>query len=714
VLPYEIGEIDHVISFMSLSKMKDDGRAVLIVGGVMGKTEDARREGYRGKAKRLFYSYLYNQYNVVDHFTAAGDLYSKQGAKFPVDIIVINGKGKSERDLPAADLPKVYSSYEQLKEKLDEASRMESRGVRSTAGVTGGEATVGTGEREGLDRGTVRPSERAGVEREEPRAGGEPSVSEAGRGAAKPTEPTRAKPSERKLSSLDVLERGNTGQEPVPFSGEGSQRGVGTDVQRSRPESLGGPSTVAGTRVESRLEDRRGLEEETDTQVTYKPHSEAASVGTLVPVAMRDAIEQSLTRLEDQVGDLDSYVAKSLDMDVEDLRANFSAEQVDALALSIQNASKGKGFIIGDQTGIGKGRVVAAMIKYAIVSGKVPIFVTEKANLYSDMIRDLDDIGMAKELGLESKKTKILMTDDKSIPYQLVRMEGNEPVEIDMTLRPPASGKGIDTLLNKLVSDGNLGEYKVIFTTYSQIQTVKQKVTDRAKFVKFFGENNYMIFDESHNAGGSGETRTKEDAPEPRSKFIRNLVNKAFGTFFSSATYAKRPDVMDLYSSTNMSLAVDKPSMLADAIKHGGVPMQQIVATMLTKDGQYIRRERTFKGVSYDTQDTNVDKQTAENMASAMRSILSFSRDKDIAIQQLKKELDKEAKAIYGSTEKVNVEGVNFGARMHTLIDQMLLALKAQDSVNHAISRLKAGEKVVMTVSNTMGSFKRDWVSTMW
>ena len=46
---------------------------------------------------------------------------------------------------------------------------------------------------------------------------------------------------------------------------------------------------------------------------------------------------------------------------------------------------------------------------------------------------------------------------------------------------------------------------------------------------------------------------------------------------------------------------------------------------------------------------------------------------------------------------------------MHNLIDQMLLSLKVQDSVSHAIERLKAGEKVVLTVSNTMGSFLKDY-----
>lgn len=441
---------------------------------------------------------------------------------------------------------------------------------------------------------------------------------------------------------------------------------------------------------------------------------------------MRDSIQQSLQKVEDQMGNLDEYVADNLNMDIETLREDFSAEQIDALALSIRNAEAGKGFIIGDQTGIGKGRVVAAMIRYALRNGKVPIFVTEKPNLYSDMIRDLDDIGMTKELGLDTAKPKIFITNGgESIPYQLLRKKGDQIEEINLTLKAPKTGKALDGMMEEMRNKESLGDYKVIFTTYSQLQNVKGKPTERQNFISSFGLNNYMIFDESHNAGGAGETqaRTKdqreaakkgESLSTGRASFVRNLVRNAFGTFFSSATYAKRPDVMDLYSSTNMMLAVDKPAELAEAIKRGGVPMQQIVATMLTKDGQYIRRERTFAGVAYNTVDTPVDKQTAENMATAMRDILQFSRAKDIVLKQMQKQLDREAKKVaeFGG-EKTTVQGANFGSVMHNLIDQMLLSLKAKESVSHAINRLKAGEKVVMTVSNTMGSFLQSYAEDM-
>jgi hypothetical protein len=723
---FKTREIDHAIVMKSLQSMKPtNGKAVLIVGGVLAQNEDGRREGYRSPAKRNFYFNLYNKYNVVDHFTVAGDLYKKQGAAYPVDVIVINGDGKSERELPTSDLPKIYSSYEQLKEKLDEASRMVSRGAERPARADLGEAATREGEPQAVGRGAVRPSEPAGTERREPR-GGEPT----GVSAARPTtggEPSgvRAEPRAEQPKPTDVSERGRVEGEPLP-RGEGVELTGRRVPEERKPSGLGGPSVVSGERVKSGLVERRGEEVETEQQATYEPSSQATSVGTLVPRAMRDSIQQSLEKVEDQMGNIDEYVADSLNMDIETLREDFSAEQIDALALSIRNAEAGKGFIIGDQTGIGKGRVVAAMIRYALRNGKIPIFVTEKPNLYSDMIRDLDDIGMTKELALDTAKPKIFITNGgESIPYQLLRKKGDQIEEINLTLKAPKTGKALDGMMEDMRNKKSLGDYKVIFTTYSQLQNVKGKATERQNFISNFGFENYMIFDESHNAGGAGETqaRTKdqkeaakkgESLTTGRAGFVRNLVRNAFGTFFSSATYAKRPDVMDLYSSTNMMLAVDKPAELAEAIKRGGVPMQQIVATMLTKDGQYIRRERTFAGVAYNTVDTPVDKQTAENMATAMRDILAFSRSKDVVLKQMQKQFDKEAKKVaeFGG-EKTTVQGANFGSVMHNLIDQMLLSLKAKESVSHAINRLKAGEKVVMTVSNTMGSFLQNYAEDM-
>jgi len=726
---YGTREIDHAIAFKSLDAMKDDGSAVLILGGVDASNEDAIREGYRGKSKREFYFRLYGLYNVVDHFTVDGGLYSKQGAGYPVDVVVIRGRGKATRAMPAADLPKRYDTWEALKkEKLDGSTEATpADGMVPTGAATG--TGSGRGQQDGQPgRGPVvdgagRPGAGTGGQGARPGRGGDVGGAVDGPAGSAEQPGRRGGAGTAQPGATDGPDAGRNGTAQGPVPGQGA-RGDGARAPGAagdRPGDVGGSGPGAGQRVESGLSDRRGQEQETATQVEYAPQSGAASVGTLVPRAMRESITASLKRVADMVGDIDKFVAEKLNFAPDTLRANFSAEQVDALALAIVSAEAGKGFIIGDQTGIGKGRVVAAMLRYAMINGKVPVFVTEKPNLYADMIRDLDDIGMGDELRLQSNKPLILATNSSEpIPYVLQRKSGDTVIETEHTLRAPGAGKDLEKLFDGIAAKRDIGPYKVVFTTYSQLQTVKGQVTARMRMVRALSEGGYMVFDESHNAGGTQVTQPRSkkdreaakagDTTSGRSGFVRSLVRGSSGSFFSSATYAKRPDVLDLYSSTNMMLAVDRPADLAPAIMLGGVPMQQIVATMLAEDGQYIRRERTFAGVTYETRPMSVDRQTAENMAQSMRMVLAFSRAKEAAVTSMQKEFDREGAMVRAEGgEKTTVQGANFGAIMHNLIDQMLLSLKSQQSVEFAIERLKAGEKVVLTVANTMGSFLSDY-----
>jgi len=722
---FKTREIDHAIVMKSLQSMRSNGRAVLIVGSVQSNTEEGRREGYRSASKRNFYVNLYKDYNVVDHFTIAGDMYSKQGASYPVDVIVINGKWESKnlrftlpkRSLPAGDLPQIIENYEQLKEKLNESSMVSGKNI-STSGTNISEPTGRGGESERLGERPSGEGNEPSAGRKEPTGSSGQGVSEVGPTKRGQPEPAGTGVSEGQPKPVNKPELTDDGR-PVSSTAKGEQPRGGASDTGNEPRGLGEPSTDTGIPIESRLKDRRGEEIETENQVSYTPHSQAAAVGTLAPRAMAQSIDQSLTKLETQFGDIDEYVAEALQMDLETLKEKFSAEQIDALALAINNAEAGKGFIIGDQTGVGKGRVVAGMIKYALLNGKTPIFMTEKPNLYSDMIRDLDDIGMTDELALESNNPKIIITNNNEpVPYTLIRQVNGDPVEKDFILKAPEkdekkSGYKLTALFKKLRADDSLGRYKVIFTNYSQTQMVKKAPTERQAFLNHFGNDGYLILDESHNAGGTSKKSKSEDEGTGRSSFIREMVNNSFGSFFSSATYAKSPDVMDLYSSTDMGLAVDNISELGEAIKNGGIPMQQIVANMLTQVGQYIRRERTFAGVSYNTVETKVDKATAENMATSMRDILSFSREKEKAVDEIKKELDKRGSIAKGVSEKTQIQAANFGSTMHNLIDQMLLSLKAQDSVKHAVESLKRGEQVVLTVSNTMGSFLEQYADEM-
>jgi hypothetical protein len=132
-------------------------------------------------------------------------------------------------------------------------------------------------------------------------------------------------------------------------------------------------------------------------QVAYVPKSKGFSTQTLIPFNMASAAQQALERFEQQHGDIDEYLATRLGYgSTQNSTSYFSAEQVDASALAIATWSGGQGFITGDQTGIGKGRICASIMRYAQQQGKHAIFVTKDKPLYADMMRDVSDIGMRR------------------------------------------------------------------------------------------------------------------------------------------------------------------------------------------------------------------------------------------------------------------------------------------------------------------------------
>ncbi|PSB68598.1 helicase [filamentous cyanobacterium CCP1] len=693
-------QIDHAIALQALQAMKPDGRAVLILGGKMGDDEASRSQRYNTRETRGFYHTLYNGYNVTRHFSVWGSLYRRQGAGFPIDLIVIEGRGASSLPLPAAQVPPIYKDFDQLAELLhdhvlSQPQRLGPVRSPSRAGGTDPQQRNNTAPRP-LSGAADAPG---GVADRAMAAGGNPDGDAGAAGGNGQRHRPTGDNAElgRGASELAAQLEPNTGATPAHHSAspdrpgdhlsrnghQGSPREavVDGDVSRGRPATE--PGGVAGGDAPA-VEERK--------QVPYIPKSQGDPVGTQVPVNMGTALRRALTALEGMVGPVDTYVMDRLDYDSRDaLHQALSAEQIDACALAIANMERGSGFILGDQTGVGKGRVVAAMIRYARRMGVLPIFVTRDTPLYADLIRDLNDIGMPGFNPLVTNSNLKLPLPDGRI------------LKTDTTLHK--------RMLEQLVDGGQLRGYDGIFTTYHQMQTVRGQETTRRAFLRRFAENSLLILDESHEAGGSMSERRKgqENCAPNRADFARHLVHTAQGVVYSSATYAKAPEVMDLYARTDMAKAVDGMGSLTSMVAYGGVPLQQTLATMLTEAGQYCRRERSFEGVRFDPAIVPVDREVAENISRIMAGIMQFDRCKQKAVKGMDKRLKSEAKAVLadGSTGSAGASSTNFTSIMHNLIDQMLFALKAETTVQQSLSLLRQDrrEKPVIAVANTMGSF---------
>jgi hypothetical protein len=695
-------EIDHAISMTALKWLKPGGRAVLIVGGVNKQLQGAARaKAYEGEAKRDFYYQLYTRYNVTDHFTVSGDLYAKQGAAWPVDVIVIEGTGESRLAPPFNEVPRVYASWADLKGLLDGP-----RSVQPTAEPQ--PEGAGADQRLRNPQPAAQPDGAPGVaggsaaRPDQPVPGPAPSGEAPGAGPRGPG-PVAPRPAAegqggardggRQPAADGAARPAERPAEPVPRPDSGAQQlgakpavGGAVGPGASAPAVVVPPADVAPT----------------DSQQPYQPQSEGGTpIGTLLPINMASAIQEALINLEGRVGPLDDFVATELGWTKEQTLSRLASEQIDAVASAIDQIKNGKGFIIGDQTGVGKGRVVASIMRWALRNGRIPMFFTEKALLYKDIYRDLTDIGQEDIRPLMTNAATSVALDD----------EGNARLKTK-------DAKTHNAMLAGLAETGSLGDYNIVFSTYSQMQGAPG--AGRRAFGLSLAGRAVVIVDESHNAGGqdAGRKSAKQaemdgTQKEGRAKYFRTLIGLATGTFYSSATYAKRPEVMDLYSATDMKLAVEgNVNKLPAAIQRGGVPLQQVVASMLAKSGQYMRREKSFAGINYNTPVVPVDSRIAAAMADVMSRVVEFDTEKKGIVDSIRDGLDDSWAVIAGDTNEIgapSVQSTNFTSIMHNLIDQSLLSMKAQPALEKAIEALKRGEKPVITVSNTMGQFVEDY-----
>lgn len=420
----------------------------------------------------------------------------------------------------------------------------------------------------------------------------------------------------------------------------------------------------------------------------YLPASDSCVVlNTVVPDSMAFETQEALNMIRQAVGgDIDEFVRQRLGYPsgVELCKA-LSAEQIDAVAMAIYNIeARGQGMIIGDQTGIGKGRIAAAMIRYAVMQGYKPIFLTEKANLFSDLYRDLLAIGSGDLApfivnGKESKTD--IKDEDGEIVYQAL---------------PPTEQSGIFKEMKVP------GRFNFVLATYSQFNSERKK-PEKPAFLKAIAEGNIIIMDESHNSSGSSNT----------GELMQAVIAQTAGVVFLSATFAKRPDNMPVYA---MKTAISEANMskeeLVNAITHGGVALQEVLSSQLVAEGQMLRRERSFEGVevNYITLEDKAQEHSAiaDNITGILRDIIAFQSR---YVDEMVDELDDIAVAegqevdIRQGTSQAGVDNQPYFSKVFNVINQMLFSIKAEAVAERAIMRLKEGKKPVIAFASTMGSF---------
>lgn len=713
---YKISSLEGQMAINALESMKDDGRAAIIIGG---KTEYAKNGSLNPKDK-AFLGYLYSHYNVEDVINVDGGLYAKQGTSYPTRIILINGRRLDENVFPPVKdkaRAEAVKDYDELYKRIEDDIL---RGERMDSSI-GGETRSAQSEPDkqgaaGTPKERVRAGERGGSKPDDKRESDlfdSTSVSgthddlENQRG----TEPRQ----DGGLSDGDSRTDG-TGTEPSPSkeptNGTSEQRGNGSggagrnDAQPSTDESANAGSG-SGPRGQLQRVDKsvRGLSTE---KVTYTPKSgNPFTLKAVMPADQQEAVNKNLEKL----GDADQFLVDELGYnDKDDLYSHLAAEQVDSVALALQQAKKGNAFIIGDMTGIGKGRQAASLIRYAKKQGQVPVYFTKTAGLLSDVYRDLVDIGSPelRPFVFGSAKEAAITDSDGKVVFAL------------------PSKSEVKRVLDYIEKNGKLpDEYDYVLTTYSQVSNGvyefdengvrKEKKLAKGKtfgaaalsgqkrrdaIEKLMG-NAYLILDESHTAGGNSG----------QGNYFQHIIQKAKNVTFFSATFAKRPDNMPIYAlRTAMNDGGMKSSDLIDAVKRGGATLQEIMSQTLTQCGQMIRRERDMTGVTIDwkaiddPERVQEQREQYDSIIGLFNDIINFQKK---YVSSYVDERNDELAAIQSTmgikkgTAALGIKNQPFASKAFNTVQQVLLSLKAKSAAERAIDYLKQGMKPVIALNNT-------------
>lgn len=447
--------------------------------------------------------------------------------------------------------------------------------------------------------------------------------------------------------------------------------------------------------IEEGTRDNVSDAEENSYQSPYPARSQVGDATAMIPRNLLTPTRQALDAVADaNGGDIDLFVAERLGWTVREMVENeyLSPEQVDAVALAIhaQERSAGqRGLLSGDQTGLGKGRIMAAMARYNALKGTPVVFVTETPTLFTDFWRDLRDIQS------EGLFRPMIINDGVAIidPINGMKLVPSTPSSIVKA-----------AVASERIPDA----YNLVLATYSQFNRDRAApLAGKSRWITTATAGCALLLDESHNAAGDSNTNRN----------ISLAIDGAESTTYSSATAIKEGKNVSAYARL-FPRTVDI-NALPETLAAGGEVLQEVLSGMLARDGVFIRREHDLSNLTFrtivddpDRQDRN--RELSDHLAGILELMNYLAGDINHAVTEYNKEAKKIIEALPENERKGNRMGatsINFGSRLFQVYRQFLLALQVDLAADRAVEALRAGKKPVLVLENTGESLLNDVIA---
>jgi hypothetical protein len=338
------------------------------------------------------------------------------------------------------------------------------------------------------------------------------------------------------------------------------------------------------------------------------------------------------------------------------------------LTISSEGRSYRKGYFLGDGTGAGKGRQVAACILDQWLQGRRrAIWITKNEQLLEDARRDWSALG------------------GMSADVQ------------------PLSGWKINEPLS--LSEG------VLFVTYPTLRSQREDSTRLQQILAWAGPDfdGVIAFDEAHEmggvAGGEGALGAKSGSQQGiAGVLLQNRLPNA-RVLYASATGAS--EVNNLAYAVRLGLwgpetAFATREDFITQIRSGGIAAMELVARDLKATGLYTSRALSFGGVEYDVLKHDLTPEQIDIYDSYAEAWAVIHRNLEMAL-----ELTQIVDGISGDTLNSGAKAAarsRFESCKQRFFGQLLLSMKLPTVIAATQVHLARGKSVVMQLVTTAES----------
>lgn len=506
--------------------------------------------------------------------------------------------------------------------------------------------------------------------------------------------------------------------------------------------------------------DRGGVSKETVIgenafQAPYIPTSLLSDPTLMVPRNLASPLRRAMIEINKEIPHIDPWLENQLQFAPGEMKAAISSEQADAVVMGLRRMDEGRGFMIADQTGIGKGRIIAQLARAARVRGEPVIFLTEKAELFTDLWRDIEDTnseGFFQRIMILNDNEKIISTKTGEVvassaprgdvdrvmrsmkmppdvdivfatysqfnrdPVKAIKNHSDINLDAISTSTLSASAKKMIDWARRRREAQNKKPVKVVVVESVNVfanQELIDKMPLAAVKSLWIGRATtgaLLVMDESHNA--SGETS------QTNMNFDR-AVQGAKNVVYSSATFARGESNMRIYRRL-FPKSVDVEA-LHQTLKKGGEALQEALSSMLAEDGAMVRREHDLSMLKFipkiDLKRQVVNEKYTDQLAEILAAMTYLTRETRQLTDALSEKIRAPLEALHkanlaagrlsnASREAIDAVGIvkrgSIGNSLYTIMRAFLAVLKTDLATEEAVKAMREGRKPVLVIDHTM------------